>query len=145
MKENINPLEPKYNTQAVLIFFLFTFLLWVIVFYLAFPFKASSTGMLILLFSGLIMGAFVGTIAMFGTRRKTIKISFSNKEEFLDKINVFLFQVGYTKDFNTDNFLSYKPSFRAGIASGRINITLNKNEATISGAKKIIMILEKNI
>lgn len=142
----MNPnLEPKYNYQAFGIVFLFTLITWIIVFYLFFfsRIRNSSISLLILISSGFVMALFAGAMAMFNTKRKTIKTSFENKEEFINELNIFLFKIGYTKDFNQDNFFSYKPSFRGGILSGNINITLNQHDAEFTGPNIPIKKLEK--
>jgi|GEM_PF-2122307 len=82
-------------------------------------------------------------MAISNTKRRTIKLPFVSKEEFMNKITIFLFQIGYTQDFKSDNFFSYKPSFEGGILAGRINITINQNEAIIDGPKINMLKLEK--
>jgi hypothetical protein len=134
MREHI--IEPKYNYQVFLIFFLVGFFLWLTMFYLFFNYEYSqmkTITWIILLTGSLVMGLFLATIVMFSTKRKSITIPFTDKKEFMDKMNIFLFQIGYMKDFNQDNFFSYKPSFKAGVLSGKIYVTLNKNNANIDG------------
>ena len=142
----MNPnLEPKYNYQAVGIMALFSFILWTIIFYFYFSsqYSLSSTSLLIIMFSGVIMALVMGAVMMSKTKRKTIKTSFRNKEEFIKELNISLYKIGYTKDFNQDNFFSYKPSFGGGIVSAKINITLNQNDAEITGPIILIKKLEK--
>ena len=89
------------------------------------------------------MALFAGAMTMFNTKRITIKTSFENKGEFINELNILLFKIGYTKDFNQDNFFSYKPSLRGVISSVNINITLNQHDAEITGPNIPIKKLEK--
>jgi len=142
----MNPnLESKYNYQAFGIMFLFTLITWIILFYLFFPSRYwnSSIGLLILISTGFIMALFAGAMMMSILKRITIKTSFDNKEEFINELNILLFKIGYTKDFNQDNFFSYKPSLRGVISSVNINITLNQHDAEITGPNIPIKKLEK--
>ena len=136
-------IEAKYNSKGAALGFLLVFLFWITIFYLIFPIYNNPKAFLILLASGCIMGAYFSIIMLFITRRKSIIISFINKEEFKKKINVILFKIGFIQNFNSDNFLSYRPSFKAGFASGNINIYLKETTAEIYGAKAHIKRIER--
>ena len=145
MSGKVSSIEQKYNVQAVSLSFILVFFLWFLVFYLVFPVDWSYlNNLLMLLISSLIMGIFFGAMTLIFTYRKTIKKSFTNKEDFLNNIDSMLFQIGFKKDYNSKNFFSYKPSFKAGVASGNINITINEKEATITGSRLHIKKIEKN-
>lgn len=129
-------LEKKYNYQQASLSFVYAFLIWIIVFYIfTFNYRVENelTKLSLIFLPGILMGLLLFLTILYQTKRKSIKISFTNKEKFLEYINVLLFQAEYKKDFNSESFLSFKPSFKAGFLSGKVNIYLNQNEATFSG------------
>ncbi len=65
-------------------------------------------------------------------RQKTEEIFVTDKEKFLKKINLCLFQMGYNLESNRDNFITYKRSFV------RVAITFNHNKAMIIGPIQIV-------
>ena len=87
--------------------------------------------------SGLLMAHFI--------KGKTLKIKFDNKEKFIAKVNVAMSQMGYNQVSSSENFLDYKPSFFAGLQSGKFSVAINGNEATLVGPapkiKKMQLIL----
>jgi len=149
MKENTGNLEPKYNIQIFSFGFLVSFVIGFIGFYFLLPIttriRYNSTGLLILVSMVFIWGIIVGAMVMFGTRRKVIKTTFIHKKDFLDKINISLFQLRYVKELDTEYFVSYKPSIGLKALAIKTNIAFDKNTATISGPIGIIKKLEKNI
>lgn len=82
-------------------------------------------------------------IGLYRARGWTITIPFDNKEEFMKKLNMFLFQMRFKLESNKEYFFVYK----MGMFSGgyRIAVTLNEKEATIVGPKLLIEKLEKAI
>ena len=68
----------------------------------------------------------------FPSRRKTEEIFVTDKEEFLKKINLCLFQLGYNLESNRDDFITYKRSYV------RVGITFNQNIAMIIGPVPVV-------
>ena len=87
--------------------------------------------------SGLFMAHFI--------KGKTLIIKFENKEKFIAKVNVAMSQMGYNQVSSSEYFLDYKPSFFAGLQSGKFSVAINGNEATLVGPapkiKKMQLIL----
>ena len=149
MIDSMNNLEPKYNVQMFGFGFFISFFLFVVMWYplyiLIMGYKFTSTGLFISIIISTVMGMFVGAIIMFDSRRKAIKKTFTDKKQFLDKINVSLYQLRYVKDLDTENFVSYKPSIGLKTLAVNTNITFDKDIATITGPIRIINKLEKNM
>lgn len=149
MIDSMNNLEPKYNVQMFSFGFLISFFLFVVIWYplytLTMGKKFTSTGLFISIIASFVIGIVMGAVLMFGSRRKAIKKAFTDKKQFLDKINVSLYQLRYIKDLDTENFVSYKPSIGLKTLAVNTNIAFDKDIATISGPIGIINKLEKNI
>jgi hypothetical protein len=92
---------------------------------------------------GLIMGCFMGVYTVTYMRRfrnLTITIPFTNKEEFMKKLNIYLFQMKFKLESNKENFLVYQQ----GWSSRRIAVTFSEKDATIVGSKFFVEKLHKS-
>ena len=139
-------IETKYSGEIFFLGFLGGFIATAGIFYLTAPANAdwnNSDNISILVIPGILTGILFGFCFMMGSRRVSIKVSFENKEEFMHKIDASLYQIGYKKDYDNGDFLSYKYSSGIAMPSSNINITINNKEAKISGLIGIMRKFEK--
>ena len=62
----------------------------------------------------------------------------ADEEEFVARLNVALAQLGYNPATEADNFFTYKPSFQAGVAAGRISVQLFEGRAVVVGPRMYV-------
>jgi len=79
-----------------------------------------------------IFGVIYFSVLTYRQRRKSFGLFITNKEEFLKKINPYLFQVGYHLESDRENFITYKRGFV------RIGITIDDNKAILTGPANIV-------
>ena len=82
-------------------------------------------------------------IGMYRTRNWTVNISFTNKEDLMQKLNLLLFQMNFKLESNKDNFFIYKMNVFS--SRFRIAVTLKEKEAIISGPKIHVDKLQKSL
>lgn len=97
------------------------------------------------IWAGIAFGLFFGFVMAFFMKANTISILVHDKKSFIDKLNIGLAEIGYHPESQTDNFLTFKPSFQAGLLAGKISIQIGQNSATIIGPSTYVKKLQKRI
>lgn len=97
------------------------------------------------IWSGIGFGLLFGLIMAFSMKAVTISVTFEDKETFLSRINITLAEMGYHPESQNESFLTYKPSFQAGILAGKISVSIKNSIATIVGPNSYIKKLQKLI
>ncbi len=90
------------------------------------------------LIAGIGFGAFFGVFVAFLYKGTSVTISVSDKVAFIARLNVAAAQLGYHPETNTGEFLTYKPSFQAGLMAGRISALVGDDSAVIVGPKTYV-------
>ena len=88
--------------------------------------------------AGLFFGLFFGLTMAFLLMGKTAIVEVADKKGFVSRLNVAMSQLGYNPASQTDDFLTYKPSFQAGLAAGRISVQLQEGHAVVVGPKMYV-------
>lgn len=92
---------------------------------------------------GLMFGLLFGlTMAAF-LKGVTITVNVRDKDEFVSQINVAMSQIGFNPATASGNFLTFKPSFQAGLLSGNFSVAIQGNKATIVGPGMYVKKLQK--
>ena len=97
------------------------------------------------IWAGLGFGLLFGFVMAFSLKAVTISRAYEDKATFLSRLNIILAELDYHPEFQSENFLSYKPSLYAGLLSGKISVQLHQNSATIVGPSTYIRKIEKRI
>lgn len=90
---------------------------------------------------GLLFGL---TMALF-LKGETATFQVADKKGFVSRLNVVMSQLGYNLATQTDDFFTYKPSFQAGLAAGRISVQLQEGQAVVVGPKMYVEKLLKRL
>lgn len=114
-------------------------------FSLVMDWKFSEFFVLYGLWGGIAFGLLFGLIMAFFMKAITLSMTFKDKETFLSQLNVALAEIGYHPQSQTGNFLTYKPSFQAGLLAGRISVQIEQSSATVVGPSTYIKKLQKRI
>jgi hypothetical protein len=94
---------------------------------------------------GIFFGLFFGLAMAFFLKGKTATIEVGDKGGFVSRLNVAMAQLGYNPATQADDFFTYKPSFQAGLAAGRISVQLQEGRAVIVGPKMYVKKLLKRL
>jgi len=94
---------------------------------------------------GISFGLLFGLTMAFFLKVLTISVPFKDKRAFLLKLNITLAEIGYHPESQIDNFLTYKPSFQAGVLSGKISVQIENNYAKIIGPNMHLKKVQKLI
>ena len=97
------------------------------------------------IWGGIAFGLLFGFVMAFFMKAVTIFIKFQEKEAFLSRLNVALAEMGYHPESQTETFLTFKPSFQAGLLAGKISVQIEKNSVTIVGPNTYIKKLQKRL
>ncbi len=97
------------------------------------------------IWSGISFGLLFGFIMAFFMKAVTIFIMFQKKQAFLSQLNVALAEMGYHPESQAETFLTFKPSFQAGLLAGKISVQIEQNSATIVGPNNYIKKLQKRL
>ena len=87
---------------------------------------------------GLFFGVSFGITMAFFFKGKTAAVAVAEPKGFVKRLNVSLSQLGYHPATQTEDFFTYKPSFQAGLAAGRIAVQLQEGQAVIVGPKMYV-------
>lgn len=79
-------------------------------------------------------------------QHETVKVSFTNKQEFLNKFNTWISEIKYCAASNTGNVFTYKKTswFSGGILLKGVELILEEDKATISGPMPYIKKIKKS-
>ena len=95
--------------------------------------------------AGLFFGLFFGlTMAVF-LKGETATVEVRDAKGFISRLNVAMSQLGYNPATQTEDFLTYKPSFQAGLAGGRLSVQLQEGQAVIVGPRMYVKKLLKRL
>ncbi len=97
------------------------------------------------IWGGIAFGLLFGFVMAFFVKAVTISVAFQDKEAFLQRLNVALAELGYHPQSQTKTFLTYKPSFQAGLLAGKISVQIEQSSATIVGPSTYLKKLQKRI
>jgi hypothetical protein len=95
--------------------------------------------------AGFLFGLFFGLTMAFFLKGETATIQVADRKGFVSRMNVAMSQLGYNPATQTDDFFTYKPSFQAGLASGRISVQLQEEHAVVVGPKMYVKKLLKRL
>ena len=95
--------------------------------------------------AGLLFGLFMGLTMAFFLKGETATLEVADPKDFVARLNIALSQLGYNPATQAEDFLTYKPSFQAGLASGRIAVQLREGRAVIVGPKMYVKKLLKRL
>ena len=79
-----------------------------------------------------ILGISFFVILTYMQRKRSFIVKILNKEELLIKLNPYLFKYGYTLQIDNGNIILYQKII------GKIAITIDNNQATITGQGNLI-------
>jgi hypothetical protein len=85
--------------------------------------------------AGMFFGLFFGLTMAFFLKGETATVFVSDRKAFVSRLNVATSQLGYNPATQTEDFFTYKPSFQAGLAAGRIAVQLFERRAVVVGPK----------
>jgi hypothetical protein len=103
------------------------------------------------LLAGILFGVLFGITMAFFFKGDTITIAVHDKGSFAARLHIAISQLGFQPAGQTPQFLqdywffTYKPSFQAGLLSGRIAVLIYDDEATIVGPKIYVAKLQKKL
>ena len=78
-------------------------------------------------------GLLFGFVMAFFMRGIETSLPIRDRDEFLKRLRPTLAQLGYYPESESQSFLTFKPSFQAGLLAGRISVQLQENGAQIVG------------
>ena len=94
---------------------------------------------------GIGFGLIFGFVMAFYMKAMTITMNYEDKTIFTAHLKLILIDLGYRPEIQGGNFLSYKPSVRAGIFSGKISVQLYDDSATIMGPSAYIKKIQSRL
>jgi hypothetical protein len=89
------------------------------------------------------VGLILGLVVALFIRGETTTIEYLNVEEFVIRLDAVLARLHYYPATDSEFFLTYKPSWRGGIAAGRISVRLFEDCATIVGPRYYVRKLKR--
>jgi hypothetical protein len=95
--------------------------------------------------AGLFFGIFFGLAMAFFLQGETATVEVADKKGFISRLNIAMSQLGYNPATQTDDFFTYKPSFQAGLAAGRMSVQLQDGQAVVVGPKMYVNKLLKRL
>lgn len=87
------------------------------------------------LIAGLLFGLFFGPLTVFFIKGETATVEVRDASDFVSRLNAATAKLGYDPVTQAEDFFSYKPSLRAGVAAGWISVRLHEGQAFIVGPK----------
>ncbi len=136
-------IEKKYNYQFVLFIFFFIFLISVIGIYLFSSISRETIDIFSLLLFGLVLGLIISFVAFFTSKIAVMKIPFTNNHEFICEIDFLLNKIGCHKVSSDNDKLTYRYLYIGLDLFNKINITIKKDYAYITGSYYLIKKLGK--
>jgi len=97
------------------------------------------------IWTGIAFGLSFGFVMAFFMKADTISIHIQDQGAFMARLNVGLAELGYHPESRTENFLTFKPSFQAGLLAGRISVQIEQSSATIVGPSAYVKKMQKRI
>jgi hypothetical protein len=97
------------------------------------------------IWGGIGFGLLFGFIMAFFMKAVTISMKFQEEEAFVSQLNVALAEMGYHPESQTEAFLTFKPSFQAGLLAGKISVQIEQNSVAIVGPNTYIKKLQQRL
>lgn len=88
--------------------------------------------------AGLFFGVSFGLALAFFLKGEKATVDVEDRKDFVSRLNVAMSQLGYNPATEAEDFFTYKPSFQAGLAAGRIAVQLQGRRAVIVGPKMYV-------
>ena len=95
--------------------------------------------------AGLLFGAIFGLVMACFLKGETATVEVADSMEFVSRVNVATSQIAYYPSSVSEGFFTYKPSFQAGLAAGRISVQLREGQAVIVGPRMYVNALLKRL
>jgi hypothetical protein len=95
--------------------------------------------------AGMFFGLFFGLSMAFFLKGETATVEVAEKKDLVARLNVAMSQLNYNPATQTEDFLTYKPSFQAGLAAGRISVQVREGQAVVVGPKVYVKKLLKRL
>jgi len=95
--------------------------------------------------AGLMFGLLFGLIMAAFMKGDTITVTVRDKDDFVTRINVAMSQIGFNPATASGNFLTFKPSFQAGLMAGRFSVAIQGGKATIVGPSMYLKKIKKRL
>jgi hypothetical protein len=131
--------------RTFIILFLITAVLWALLWSLVFSAMMGEEFSQVLpvgIYGGIAFGLLFSLIMSFFMKSATISLTFRDKADFLARLNIALAEIGYHPESQAENFLTYKPSVKAGLLAGKISVQIIDSSLTIVGPKTYIKKLQ---
>ncbi|MBI4801205.1 MAG: hypothetical protein HY796_01660 [Elusimicrobia bacterium] len=106
-------------------------------------FGQSLHNVIISMCFGLVFVLSIGVGMAFTMKAITVPVTFQDRKAFLSRLNVVLAEIDYHPVSQIGSFLTYKPSFQAGLLAGNISVQIDDNSATMVGPSCYIKKLQK--
>jgi len=94
---------------------------------------------------GLLFGLTFGGIAATMLRGRRLVLRVRGRDAALARIQLLLAELGYHSCGGSQQSLSFRPSFRAGLLAGRMNIFINDKVSVVVGPAIYIWMLERKL
>lgn len=95
--------------------------------------------------AGLMFGLLFGLIMAVFMKGDTITVTVRDKDDFVTRINVAMSQIGFNPETASGNFLTFKPSFQAGLMVGWFSVAIHGSKATIVGPSMYLKKIQKRL
>ena len=95
--------------------------------------------------AGLVFGLLFGLVMAAFLKGDTFTVNIRNRDDFVSRINVAMSQIGFNPATASANFLTFKPSFQAGLMSGRFSVVIQGSKATIVGPSMHLKKIQKRL
>lgn len=96
------------------------------------------------LYTGAVCGLIIWLfVAAFHLRRETQSMPFSQRDQFVAKAKTVLQEMGYALSSQHGNTLTFRPKFHSYLFGGGIYVTLESQDATLSGPKVSLEIFRR--
>ncbi|MCC7138005.1 MAG: hypothetical protein IT460_06200 [Planctomycetes bacterium] len=90
------------------------------------------------LVAGVVFGLVFGLTMARLFKSETATVEVADRKRFVSALNVATAQLGYNPASRSEDFFTYKPSFQAGWAAGRISVQIGEQRAVIVGPKMYV-------
>jgi hypothetical protein len=97
------------------------------------------------IWGGVAFGLLFGFVMAFFLKAETIVVPFQDWGAFLANLNVVLAEMGYHPESQSGQFMTFRPSFQAGLLAGKISVQIGQNNATIVGPAMYVKKLKQRI
>ncbi len=97
------------------------------------------------IWTGLLFGGLFGFIMAFFMKGEAFSVPVQDRGAFLTRLNTALAGIGYELESQTERFLTFRPTARAGILAGKVHVQMDPGSATIVGPSTHIKKLRMRI